>query len=155
MSQEDAESIIAFIRTLPPVARDVPKSQLNFPFNLIVRTMPSPAPPLTEKAPDPSDRLAYGKYLTTIASCVSCHTKMERGQPVPGMAFAGGLEFHTQSGGVPYSANITPDRGDRDRPLDRRNRSSDRFKSVAAADEASLVLKDARIRKCRGVITAG
>ena len=59
--------MIAFIRTLPPVARDVPRSQLNFPFNLIVRTMPSPAPPLREKAPDPSNRLEYGKYLTTMA----------------------------------------------------------------------------------------
>ena len=109
MSREDAESIIAFIRTLPPVARDVPRSKLNFPMNLIVRTMPSPASPLPEKAPDPSDRLAYGRYLTTIASCVTCHTMMERGQPVPGMAFAGGLEFHTRSGGVQYSANITSD----------------------------------------------
>jgi hypothetical protein len=44
MSLEDAESIIAFIRTLPPVARDVPRSRLNFPMNLIVRTMPKPSP---------------------------------------------------------------------------------------------------------------
>ena len=74
MSREDAESVIAFIRTLPSVARDVPPTQLNFPFNLLVRTMPSPAPPLREKGPDPADRLAYGKYLTTIATCVTCHT---------------------------------------------------------------------------------
>ncbi len=58
MSREDAESIIAFIRTLPAVARDVPRSQLNFPCNLLVRTMPSPAPSLPDNAPDPSDRLA-------------------------------------------------------------------------------------------------
>jgi mono/diheme cytochrome c family protein len=139
MSREDAESVIAFIRTLPPVAREVPRSQLNFPFNLIVRTMPSPAPPLPEKAPDPSDRLAHGKYLTTIASCVSCHTKMERGQPVPGMAFAGGLEFHTRSGGVQYSANIT---SDLETGIGRWTEEIfvARFKSVADADEASLAL---------------
>jgi mono/diheme cytochrome c family protein len=139
MSREDAESIIAFIRTLPSVARDVPRSRLNCPMNLIVRTMPSPASPLPEKAPDPSDRLAYGKYLTTIASCVTCHTKMERGQPVPGMAFAGGLEFHTRSGGVQYSANIT---SDVETGIGRWTMEVfvARFKSVADADEASLAL---------------
>ena len=109
MSREDAEAVIAFIRTLPGVVHDVPRSQLNFPLNLLVRTMPSPAPPLSEKTPDPSDRLAYGRYLTTIAICVTCHTRMERGQPVLGMAFAGGLKFTNRSGHVQYSANITPD----------------------------------------------
>jgi mono/diheme cytochrome c family protein len=139
MSREDAESVIAFIRTLPPVARDVPPTQLDFPFNLLVRTMPSPAPPLREKAPDASDRLAYGRYLTTIATCGSCHTRMERGQPVPGMAFAGGFKFTTRSGDVQYSANITPDP---ETGIGRWTMEQfvARFKSVADADEASLVL---------------
>jgi mono/diheme cytochrome c family protein len=139
MSREDAESIIAFIRTLPAVARDVPRSQLNFPFNLLVRTMPSPAPPLPDKAPDPSDRLAYGKYLTTIASCASCHTRMERGQPVPGMAFAGGLKFTTRSGDVQYSANITPDQ---ETGIGRWTVEQfvARFKTVADLDDAALAL---------------
>ena len=139
MSREDAESVIAFIRTFPAVARDVPRSELNFPFNLMVRTMPSPAPPLPEKAPDPSDRLAYGKYLTTLASCVTCHTKMERGQSVPGMAFAGGLEFRTRAGDVQYSANITPDleTGIGHWTMEQ---FVARFKSVAEADEPALAL---------------
>ena len=139
MSREDAESVIAFIRTLPAVARDVPRSRLNFPFNLIVRTMPSPAPPLPERTPDPSNRVAYGRYLTTIASCASCHTKMERGRPLPGMAFAGGFEFHTRSGDVQYSANITPDI---ETGIGRWTAEQfvARFKIVAEADEASLAL---------------
>jgi len=139
MSREDAESIIAFIRTLPSVARDVPRSQLNFPFSLLVRTMPSPAPPLPDKAPEPTDRVAYGRYLTTIASCVSCHTKMERGQPVPGMAFAGGLKFTTRHGDVQYSANITPDA---ETGIGRWTMEQfvARFKNIADADEASLAL---------------
>jgi mono/diheme cytochrome c family protein len=143
MSREDAESIIAFIRTLPPAARDVPPSKLDFPMNLIVRTMPSPAPPLPEKAPNPSDRLAYGEYLTTMASCVTCHTKMESGQPVPGMAFAGGLEFLVKSGGVQYSANIT---SDAETGIGRWTVEQfvDRFKSIANADEASLALNGRR-----------
>jgi len=139
MSREDAESVIAFVRTLPAAAREVPPSELDFPFNLLVRTMPSPAPPLPEKAPDSSDRLSYGKYLTTLASCVTCHTKMERGQAVPGMAFAGGLEFRTRLGDVQYSANITPDP---ETGIGQWTMAQfvARFKVVAEADEASLAL---------------
>jgi mono/diheme cytochrome c family protein len=139
MSQEDAESVIAFIRTLPPAAREVPRSQLTFPFTLIVRTFPSPSPPLPEKAPAASDRLAYGRYLTTIASCVTCHTRMERGQPLPGMAFAGGLPFRTRLGDVQYSANITPDleTGIGGWTVEQ---FVGRFKSVAEADEGALAL---------------
>ena len=64
---------------------------------------------------------------------------MERGQPVPGMAFAGGLEFPTRTGGVQHSANITPDL---ETGIGRWTVEQfvDRFKSVADADEASLVL---------------
>lgn len=94
--------------------------------------MPSPAPALPEKGPDPSDRLAYGNYLTTIATCVTCHTQMERGQPVAGMAFAGGLK---RSGEVQYSANITPDW---ETGIGRWTMEQfvERFKSVAEADVA-------------------
>jgi mono/diheme cytochrome c family protein len=139
MSREDAEAVIAFIRTLKPAARDVPPTQLKFPLNLIVRTIPSPAPPLREKAPDPSNRLEYGKYLTTIASCGDCHTKMEKGAKVPGMHYAGGLRFEMRSGGEIYSANITPDP---ETGIGRWTEAQfiDRFKSVANAPEESLAL---------------
>jgi len=64
---------------------------------------------------------------------------MERGQPLPGMAFAGGLEFQMRSGGVQYSANIT---SDRETGIGRWTVEQfvARFKSVANADEASLAL---------------
>jgi mono/diheme cytochrome c family protein len=139
LSREDAESVIAFVRTMKPAANDVPRSQLAFPFNLLVRTMPSPAPPLREKAPDPSNRVEYGKYLTTIASCGDCHTKMEQGAKVPGMHYAGGMRFEMRSGGEIYSANITPDP---ETGIGRWTETQfvDRFKSVANADEASLAL---------------
>ncbi len=49
MSREDAEAVIAFIRTWKPAAHEVPPTQPNFPLNLIVRTIPSPAPPLPRR----------------------------------------------------------------------------------------------------------
>lgn len=139
MSREDAESIIAYLRTLPPSSNEPPRSKLDFPLNLIVRTLPSPAPPMREKTPDPSNQVEYGKYLTTIGACIHCHTKMESGAPVPGMQFAGGMRFEMQSGGEIYSANITPDP---ETGIGRWTEAQfiDRFKSIANADEASLAL---------------
>jgi mono/diheme cytochrome c family protein len=138
MSREDAESVIAFIRTLPAVAHDVPRSILKFPMNLIVRTIPKPVT-LPSAAPDRSDRIAYGRYLTTLAGCSSCHTRMVRGRPVPNMAFAGGLEFHPRTGGIQRSANITPDM---ETGIGRWTEAQfvERFTRIAALDDAALAL---------------
>lgn len=106
MSTEDVYSIVAYLRTLKPIENEVPKSKLNFPLNLIVRTIPQPADP--QPLPSPSDTLAYGKYLVSVAACAECHTPMEKGEPKPGMDFAGGAEFNLPFGLV-RSANITPD----------------------------------------------
>ena len=143
MALEDAEAVIAYIRTLPPVQKDIPRSQLNFPLNLIVRTLPRKSAPLPERRPDPADRVAYGQYLVTIADCVACHTKMDKGAPMPGMLFAGGLEFQLRSGGTQYSANITPDA-----ETGIGNWTEEafiaRFKSVAEAPESELALNGRR-----------
>jgi mono/diheme cytochrome c family protein len=108
LGQDDAEALIAFVRTLAPAVTTIPASTIAFPMNLIMRTLPAPVT-LPAHAPPRSDRVAYGRYLATIASCATCHTRMERGRPIEGMAYAGGLEFKTRHGRVQYSANITPD----------------------------------------------
>jgi mono/diheme cytochrome c family protein len=57
-------------------------------------------------APDQS-QLARGAYLVRMAACADCHTPQEKGQPIPGMDFAGGFLIHEPKGDV-VSANITP-----------------------------------------------
>ncbi len=106
LSQEDIYSIVAYIRTLEPIENEVPERKLNFPLNLIVRTIPKQAEfgPLPYK----TDAIAYGKYMTTAAGCTDCHTPMEKGQPIEGMEFAGGFTMGMLSGGTVNSANITP-----------------------------------------------
>lgn len=138
MAREDAEAIIAFIRTLPHSDNTPPRSTLNFPLNFIVRTMPQPAT-LAATAPDPADRLTYGRYLTTIASCGDCHTQRDKGQPLPGMAYAGGMEFTMRSGGVQRSANITPDV---DTGIGGWSEATfiERFKKIADLPESELAL---------------
>lgn len=107
MASEDVYAIVAYIRTLKPIENPVRESELKFPLNLIVRTLPGPADP--QPRPNPADTLAYGQYLATIAACADCHTPMEKGKPLPGMDFAGGNVFTLPFGTI-RSSNITPDR---------------------------------------------
>ncbi|HVG25309.1 MAG TPA: c-type cytochrome [Thermoanaerobaculia bacterium] len=107
MSDEDAKSIVAYLRTLQPQRYEEPKKSLDVPLNFIEKFIPKPiAAPVA--APDRHDTLAYGKYLTTIAACGECHTpKDDKGNSVPGKEFAGGFEMHTPEFRV-VTANITP-----------------------------------------------
>jgi len=107
LRQEDLYSIVAYLRSIKPVENEIPKRHLDFPMNFLVKTIPlsnyNPGSPI-----DKSDTVAYGEYLTTIASCSGCHTRLDKGEPIKGMEFAGGMEFDLPAG-VVRSANITPD----------------------------------------------
>ncbi len=107
MTEEDLYSVVAYVRTLPSQEREIPETELNFPLNLLVKTMPiesyTPA-----KEVDKSNSVEYGKYLVTLASCSDCHTQTDQGEPLPGMYLAGGQEFKFP-GGMVHSLNITPD----------------------------------------------
>lgn len=103
----DIYDIIAYIRTLPAIENNPPKSEPDFPFSLIERTIPQPAHPT--KRPSPDDSIAYGGYLVNMSGCVECHTKADdKAQLIPGTEFGGGREFPLPSNLV-RSANITPD----------------------------------------------
>ncbi len=107
MAEDDVHAVVAYIRTLKAIDGVPPARQLNFPLNLIVRTIPGPN--TYGKRPSPDDKVAYGKYIVQAALCSDCHTPIDdRGTPVPGMDFAGGQEF-VETGYHVRSANITPD----------------------------------------------
>ncbi|HLT82568.1 MAG TPA: hypothetical protein VKZ86_16185 [Cyclobacteriaceae bacterium] len=109
MDPEDVYSIIAYLRTLPPIENAVPESKADFPMNFIINTIPQPAE--FTKKPDPSDLIAYGKYVTNAGGCVECHTQVDKGRIIEGREFAGGREFQFPDGSVVRSSNITPDAG--------------------------------------------
>ena len=107
MSDEDVESLVAYMNTLAPVRNPLPRTAVAFPINLLIKGAPQPAgsvPP-----PDRSDRVKYGEYLVAIASCESCHTIEERGHHDPAKRFAGGQKFESPALGTVFTANITPD----------------------------------------------
>ncbi|WP_293302543.1 c-type cytochrome [Pedobacter sp. UBA4863] len=104
MSKEDVESIIAYIRTLPPVKNDVPKTSLDFPVSLLNKL--SPQAPNHQARPSLTDTVLYGGYLANAAGCVDCHSKQDKGKIVAGSEFGGGMEFN-QPGGIIRAPNIT------------------------------------------------
>jgi len=107
MSDEDLAAVVVYIRSLPAVRNELPKTEIVFPVKYLMRSAPQPiTAPVS--APDPANRVAWGAYLVNMAGCGDCHTPMDRGQPLPGMEFAGGQVF-SGAWGRTVSANITPD----------------------------------------------
>ncbi len=107
MDQEDVYSLIAYIRNLEPVEKENQATTLDFPLNLVVRTMPKPANHQT--IPNRDDVVAYGGYMVNAAGCYDCHTKQEKGEFI-GEPYAGGMEFQLGNGRLLRSPNITPDK---------------------------------------------
>jgi mono/diheme cytochrome c family protein len=107
MDRRDIYDIIAYLRTIKPIQKNIPESEADFPVNFIINTMPKPAN--FQKRPAESDSVKYGGYLVNAAGCVECHSKTDKGSIIEGTEFGGGMEFG-QPGGVVRSANITFDK---------------------------------------------
>lgn len=107
LEKEDIYSVVAYLRTLKPIKKEVPDSESHFPMNFIIKTIPQN--PKHNLARDTSDNVQWGKYLVTAGSCNDCHTPKEKGANIPGMEFAGGMEFPMIDGSIARTANITPD----------------------------------------------
>ena len=108
MDKEDILSLVAYIRSLAPIANEVPASEPDFPMNFIINTIPVKAE--FSAKPDTSKMLEYGRYLFNAAACNECHTKQEKGKKILELELAGGFEFPLPKFGKVYSSNITPDR---------------------------------------------
>jgi mono/diheme cytochrome c family protein len=107
LDEEDIHAVLAYVRSFKAIESAPKPRQLNFPLNMIVRTIP--AANTFTKRPSPDDKVAYGRYMTKAALCTECHTPIdEQGTPLPGMEFAGGLEI-LETGYRVRVANITPD----------------------------------------------
>lgn len=99
LSDQEALNVAAYLLSLDPVANEVPERELT--------TDPEPFTPATESpAEPPTDPVARGEVLVTIARCGGCHTPLnEDGTPNMDLFLAGALVPNTDE----YAANITPD----------------------------------------------
>jgi hypothetical protein len=108
MPDEDLASIIVYLRSLRPVINPLPKTEIIFPVNYIMRNDPQP---LTDAIPSPdvSDPVKRGRFLVNLTGCADCHTPVDNHHvPIPGLDFSGGQVLHAPWGTV-ASANLTPD----------------------------------------------
>lgn len=103
LSDEDLASVVAFLRTIPAVPSEVPKSVYRMPLP------PAWGPPVDSVAAIPQGvTVEYGAYLAgPVAHCMECHTPMGPQGPLLDTALGqGGFEFHGPWG-VSIAANLT------------------------------------------------
>lgn len=78
IADDDLAAVVAFLRTLPPVANETPPSDYRIPLP------PSWGPPVVSvSAPPRGATAAYGAYLAgPVAHCTECHTPMGPNGPL-------------------------------------------------------------------------
>jgi mono/diheme cytochrome c family protein len=121
LSDEDLKDVIAFLRSDDPLVRPAPvpdrAPRPSFLTKLLMRVAfePLPYPDEPIVAPSPSDRVAYGRYLTVSKlTCYECHSKdfarVDLMVPENSAGFLGGGNgMLDPRGQLVYTANLTPD----------------------------------------------
>lgn len=121
IDDEEIASIIAFLRSDDSLVQaDPTPDQESEPTFLVkflthVAFKPHPYPSAPIKAPDTTDKVAFGRYLAVDAfDCYACHSgdfkKMNDREPEKSFRyFGGGNGMPDLSGKVIYTANLTPD----------------------------------------------
>lgn len=104
--------MVVYLRSLPAVRHELPKTEIIFPVKYLIRNVPEPVTAAVgkdkEKDGDAADPVKRGARLVNLAGCRDCHTPQVRGKSLPGMDFAGGMMFSGPWGNA-ASANLTPD----------------------------------------------
>lgn len=109
MSDEDLASVVSYLRSLPPVRHELPKTAVPFPVNRLINGAPQPLDaPVAD--PDLSTPEKRGEYLVTIASCGDCHTpRTDKGIYLTELAFSGGNTLkYGEARPARAATNLTP-----------------------------------------------
>jgi hypothetical protein len=106
MSDEDAASIVVYLRSVPPIRNPLPPSAVPFPLSRLINGVPEPIDtPVTADLSTPEKR---GEYIAMLAVCRDCHTPMDdRGNYVKGMEFGGGTTMKYGDWKSAASSNLT------------------------------------------------
>jgi mono/diheme cytochrome c family protein len=109
MSDEDLASVITYIRSLPAVRQEHPRTAVPFPVSRLINSAPQPVE-TGVPTPDLGTPEKRGAYLVTLGSCGDCHTPRDgKGAPLPGLAFSGGGTFGYEGARQAKAAsNLTP-----------------------------------------------
>ncbi len=104
ISDRDVQAIVAYLRSVPAIQNEVPKSEYRIPLPPDYGPPPGHVPDI-----EYNDLAAYGRYLAgPIANCIECHTPLVQGQRAyDDQLGAGGFVLKGPWGEV-VSRNITP-----------------------------------------------
>jgi mono/diheme cytochrome c family protein len=121
MADEDLLDVIAFLRSDDPLVRAVKAKRPPGKPSLLTKVLsrvafkPLPYPTAPIVAPDPSDKVAHGRYLVQArAICFPCHSadfaKLDEFVPERSAGYlGGGNAMPDMNGRIVKTANITPD----------------------------------------------
>ncbi|HET6765309.1 MAG TPA: cytochrome c [Longimicrobiaceae bacterium] len=105
MSDADVSAIIAYLRSLPPVDKELPAATLGPLGRLLYLKGDLPLLSVEDKSAwdqrqpvKAGPTVEYGRYLATVGGCRGCHNPSVSGGPIPGTP----PEF-------PPAQNLTPD----------------------------------------------
>jgi mono/diheme cytochrome c family protein len=116
VSDEDARSIVAYLRSIPPYKQPKPREEnkLGFMqkmlFKVVGVQMHPPAADVV--APPKTDKVAFGHYLARLGACTECHSLTAKGPlPETDPLYLAGSEqvFEDPALGQTYPRNLTPD----------------------------------------------
>lgn len=107
LSDEDAYSVIAWMRSLPPSDAVTPSRRLPFPLGIVVKYLPAPIPDPVQPPRETAEQ--RGRVVAELAGCTTCHTPIdERHYPIESLLLSGGRPYPLVGGGEVRSANLTP-----------------------------------------------
>lgn len=111
LSDGEVLDIIAYLRTLKPIANKMGRTTVNFPVSMFIRGVPEPLEKSPPPPPSPSDKLARGRWLLETCSCKDCHDSVDSHmEKIPGKTLAGGFKFPLPGRGYAIAPNITSDK---------------------------------------------
>ena len=94
MTDDDAFAVVAYLRSLRPIRRSLPRSAPARRRNETVQAATPPAASSASRSP-----LERGRYLVQLGECVGCHTTTTRDdRPFRSLEFGGGRRFSVEKG---------------------------------------------------------
>jgi mono/diheme cytochrome c family protein len=112
LSDEDAQAVVAYLRSVPPVKNAVPRiADLPFMFKFAMAFGLIHHEPVSNvKAPKPTDKVSYGGYLSRLGLCSDCHSMTDKGPDVEHNLLGGSTEaLAERQYGKVWARNLTPD----------------------------------------------
>jgi len=113
LSDDDLFALVAYLRTVPALSSPSRRAELTLEGRLALalgRKRPKHSVTTGVTAPPRGPTREYGEYLANdVMLCAECHHPRDRGVPVPGKLWAGGMALEQPGEARVLSANVTPD----------------------------------------------